>query len=119
MQKKVLFLFRHGPYGSSAGREGLDAVLVVAAFDQKTSLLFLDDGVFQLCAGQGDALVGVKNHSPAFASLPLYDVESIYVDADSLAARGLSAEDLLMPVSLLSSGEAKALLDEQDVVLSY
>jgi tRNA 2-thiouridine synthesizing protein C len=36
-----------------------------------------------------------------------------------MQARGLTAEDLLVPVTLLSRAEMGALMDEQDVVLSF
>ncbi|MBI2381125.1 MAG: sulfurtransferase complex subunit TusC [Gammaproteobacteria bacterium] len=118
MAKRVLFIHRHGPYGSSAGREGLDAAFVAAAFDQEVSLLFLGDGVFLLAKGQSDAL-GLKDASASFASLPLYDVERIYVDAGALAQRGLRVEDMLMPVEVLDLPAIRALIEAQDVVLGF
>ncbi len=50
--KKLLFISRHAPYGSSLARDALDAVLASSAYDQQLSLLFMDDGVFQLLKNQ-------------------------------------------------------------------
>jgi len=36
-----------------------------------------------------------------------------------LDARGLTADDLVVPVEVLTSDEIATLLDEQDVVLSF
>ena len=36
-----------------------------------------------------------------------------------MEARGLSEDDLLVPVTVLSSAEMGALMDQQDVVLSF
>ena len=38
---------------------------------------------------------------------------------ESLDARGLSEDDLLVPVTVLSSAEMGTLMDEQDVLLSF
>ena len=48
-----------------------------------------------------------------------YDIEKLYVERESLEARGLSEDDLIVDVTVLSSGELGRLMDEQDVVLSF
>lgn len=118
MRKRCLFILRHGPYGTQSGREGLEALLVAAAFDQAVSLLLLDDGVLHLLKNQNDGC-GVKDCSPTFRSLPLYDVETVWVDAVSLRERGLALEDLLIPVELVDGAALPALLAHQDCVLSF
>lgn len=119
MRKRILFVHRHGPYGSTAGREALDAVLVTAAFDQDVSLLFVEDGVLLLLKGQSDAVIAVKDASPAYQSLPLYEVERLCVDGQALAERGLSFEDLLVPVEVLDRAGVRALIEAQDSVLGF
>ena len=42
----------------------------------------------------------------------------LFVEQESLAARGLTAADLIVEVTVLPSRELGALMDEQDVVLS-
>ena len=49
--KKFMFLNRKAPYGTVYALEGLEVVLISAAFDQDVSLVFIDDGVFQLMKG--------------------------------------------------------------------
>ena len=39
---------RRPPHGSIFAQEGLETVLIGAAFEQSVNLLFLDDGVFVL-----------------------------------------------------------------------
>jgi tRNA 2-thiouridine synthesizing protein C len=48
-----------------------------------------------------------------------YDVNQLYVEQESLVARGLSVEDLIVPVQVLSSAELAALMAKQDVVFSF
>jgi tRNA 2-thiouridine synthesizing protein C len=118
-RKKFMFVNRTAPYGSVYALESLEVVLITAAFDQDVSLVFVDDGVFQLKRGQQTKGIETKNFSPAYRALEGYDVEKLYVEAESLAARGLAEADLLVDVTVLSSQELGALMDEQDVVLSF
>jgi tRNA 2-thiouridine synthesizing protein C len=117
--KKFMFVNRTAPYGSVYALESLEVVLISAAFDQDVSLVFLDDGVYQLKKGQQTKGIETKNFSPAYRALADYDVEKLYVEQASLAARGLSAADLIVDVTVLTSREIGALMDEQDVVLSF
>jgi len=117
--KKFMFVNRKAPYGTIYALESLEVVLITAAFDQDVSLVFLDDGVYQLKKGQQTKGIEIKNFSPTFRALEGYDVEKLYVEKESMDARGLTAEDLLVDVTMLSSTEMGALMNEQDVVLSF
>ncbi len=94
-------------------------MLIAATFDQDVSLVFLDDGVYELAKGQDTQGIGVKNHSKTYRALDGYDVEKLYVERESLDARGLAESDLIVDVEVLSSAEMAALMAEQDVVLSF
>ena len=52
MAKSLLIVSRQAPWAGPAAREALDIALAGGAFDLPIGLLFLDDGVFQLVAGQ-------------------------------------------------------------------
>ena len=117
--KKFMFVNRTAPYGSVYALESLEVVLITAAFDQDVSLVFVEDGVFQLAKGQQTKGIETRNFSPAYRALEGYDVEKLYVERESLAARGLTAADLIVEVTVLPSRELGALMDEQDVVLSF
>ena len=117
--KKFMFVNRSAPYGTIYALESLEVVLISAAFDQDVSLAFVDDGVWQLTRGQQTKGIGLKNFSPTYRALDGYDVEKLYVERESLEARGLSEDDLIVDVTVLSSGELGRLMDEQDVVLSF
>ena len=117
--KKFMFVNRTAPYGTAYALESLEVVLITAAFDQDVSLVFIDDGVWQLKKGQQTKGVEMKNFSPTYRALEGYDVEKLYVERESLEARGLTEDDLLVDVTVLSSAEMGALMEEQDVVLSF
>src|SRR5512134_3414436 len=114
-----MFVNRKAPYGTIYALEALEVVLISAAFDQDVSLAFLDDGVYQLLKGQQTKALEVKNFSPTYRALEGYDVEKLYVERESLEVRGLTENDLLVPVQVLRSADMAALMAEQDVVLSF
>lgn len=117
--KKFMFVNRKAPHGTIYALESLEVVLITAAFDQDVSLAFVDDGVFQLKKGQQTKGIETKNFSTTFRALEGYDIEKLYVEKESMEARGLSEDDLLVDVTVLSSKEMGALMDDQDVVLSF
>lgn len=117
--KKFMFVNRKAPYGTVYALEGLEVVLISAAFDQDVSLAFVDDGVFQLVKGQKTDGVEMKNFSPTYRALEGYDIEKLYVERESLEARGLSEEDLLVDVQVMSAAEMGDVMAQQDVVISF
>ena len=117
--KKFMFVNRKAPYGTIYALESLEVVLISAAFDQDVSLAFLDDGVYQLTKGQHTKGIDVKNFSPTYRALEGYDIEKLYVEKESLDARGLTEDDLLVDVQVLSTAEMADLMEQQDVVLSF
>lgn len=117
--KKFMFLNRKAPYGTVYALEGLEVVLISAAFDQDVSLAFVDDGVFQLTKGQSTKGIEMKNFSPTYRALEGYDIEKLYVERESMEARGLTEADLLVDVQVKSAAEIGALMNEQDVVISF
>ena len=117
--KKFMFVNRKAPYGTVYALEGLEVVLISAAFDQDVSLVFLDDGVYDLVKGQNTKDIEVKNFSPTYRALEGYDIEKLYVERESLAARGLTQDNLIVPVEVLSAAQLSELMGQQDVVISF
>ncbi|WP_373508295.1 sulfurtransferase complex subunit TusC [Thiocapsa sp.] len=131
--KKFMYLNRKAPYGTIYAWEALEVVLIGAAFDQDVSVMFLDDGVFQLTKGQDTKAIGMKNFSPTFRTLGDYEVKKIYVDRASLEARGLTEDDLVEIawedfeteeeieniVEVVDSARVSALMNESDAIFSF
>ena len=117
--KKFMFVNRKAPYGTVYALESLEVVLITATFDQDVSLVFIDDGVYELTKGQQTKGIGIKNYSPSYRALDGYDVEKLYVDQASLSARGLTEKDLLVPVEVLTAEQMGQLMQQQDVILSF
>jgi tRNA 2-thiouridine synthesizing protein C len=116
--KRFMYVNRKAPYGTVYALEMLEKVLIAAAFEQDVSVVFLDDGVYQLRKEQKTEAVNMKNFSPTFRALEGYDVEKLYVEKESLESRGLSEDDLVVPVEVLGRDELKALMDKQEVIFT-
>lgn len=117
--KKFMFVNRKAPYGTIYALESLEVVLISATFDQDVSLVFIDDGVYELVKGQQTKGIGIKNFSPSYRALEGYDIEKLYVDQASLDQRGLKEADLLVPVEVLDTQKMGQLMAQQDVILSF
>lgn len=118
--KKILCISRHAPYDSAFAREALDATLAASVFDQKTSLLFIDDGVFQLVDNQKTKRISQKNISKTLTALTLYGVDNIYIQSTSLIKRNLTKSQLILRnIQVLDDNAVKHLLNKQDQILSF
>ena len=131
--KKFMYVNRTAPHGSVYAQEGLEVALIGAAFDQDVSMAFIDDGVFQIKSGQDTSATGMKNFSPAYQALGDYDISRLYVERESLEARGLNMDDL-MPLTwededddynekpsirIVDSDELAHIIAGQDVIFNY
>jgi tRNA 2-thiouridine synthesizing protein C len=68
---------------------------------------------------QDTSAIGTKNFSKTFRALEMYDVEKLYVEKESMQARGISEDDLNVPVEVISSEEIGRLMEQHDVILSF
>lgn len=110
--RQILLLLRQTPRRGGLARESLELAVVTAVFDQSVSVLFKDDGVWQLL---GD---GADDEDGLLAELGNYGVNQLYACGPSLEARGLRDSALAVPVRRLTLAEQHALLASQHVVLS-
>ena len=116
--KRFMYVNRRPPHGTIYALECLEVVLITAAFEQFESLVFMDDGVYQLKKDQDTTGIGTKNFSKTYRALDDYDVERIYVEKESLEARGLTADDLIIQPEILPTDELREIMAQQDVVFS-
>ncbi|MBT4356645.1 MAG: sulfurtransferase complex subunit TusC, partial [Proteobacteria bacterium] len=128
--KKFMYVNRHAPYGTVYALEGLEVVLIGAAFEQEVSMAFIGDGVFQLKQGQDTVDSDMKNFSPTYRALGDYEVNRLYVERESLEERGLNEDDLMpltwededddwaekKSIHIVSRTQLADLLEEQDVI---
>ncbi len=114
-----MHVMREAPHGTIYTYEGLEMILIMAAYDQDISVAFIDDGVYALKKGQNTEGIEMKGFAKTFGALDGYDVERLFVDQISLEERGLTEDDLVVDVEILSSAEIGKLMAEQDVVVHH
>lgn len=116
--KSYLFVLRKPAHSGAYVQEMLDIILTAAAFDQQVALLLLDDGVFQLKNGQQPENQGMKDTAAIFKALEIYDVNAVYTETESLQERGLTPQDLCLPVEILDRNAIAGLMAQFDVVFA-
>ena len=114
-----MHVLRHAPHGTIYTYEGLEMILIMAAYEQDLSVVFIGDGVYALKKGQDTSGISIKGFSRTFMALDGYDVEKLYVDRLSLEERGLTEEDLVVDVEVLDAEETGRLMQEQDVIIHH
>lgn len=118
-KKSVLIISGQAPYGSAKPREALDVALTCSIFEMPVRLLFLGDGIYQLLKEQQAEAVEQKSLEAMLSALPMYDIEELYVTADELNSRGLSADQLALPVNVLDSNALSELMRHTDTTLTF
>jgi len=116
---KIMFVCRQAPHGSIYAYEGLEVMLIFGAYEQEYAAVFMDDGVLDLKKGQDTAELGVKEFSTTYRVMEDYGIETIYVDRKSLEERGLTEDDLLIPVQVVERAVIAEAMHQQDVILSF
>ena len=125
--KRILFLCTRAPYGTIYALEALEALLATSAYEQQLSLAFIEDGVYQLQRGQNPSRLGMKQFAQTFAALPDFGVTKIYVNANSLNARGIATTDLIEvcddsganQLTVCHAEQLAQMMESQDIVLEF
>lgn len=118
-RRTVLHVMRHAPHGTVYTYEGLEMILMMAAFELDLTVVFIGDGVYALKKEQDTGGIGIKGYAKTFGALRDYDVEKLFVDRVSLEQRGLSPDDLVIGAQVLESREIGKLMDAQDVIIHH
>jgi tRNA 2-thiouridine synthesizing protein C len=116
--KNILFVLRKPPHSGAYTQEMLDVVMTAAAFDQEVSLLFLDSAVFQIKKQQLPESLGLKDTAATFKALPLYNIDTLYVETESLSELGLTPDNLDEPVLAIPRIKIGEFLNSFELVLS-
>lgn len=107
------------PFSSNHGKDALDVALMFGSFEQKVSLFFQGDGVYQLMANQDGRLVSIKDYLKTFSAFEFYDIEDIYVCQQSLVSRQLNEIFHINDVQVLTSTEFSKALNRHQHVLRF
>ena len=118
MANSILVLITRSPYGLEEAFAGLRLALAMGVNGMKTSVLMIEDGVFNALGTQKSE--AVKMPSNIEATKELYDFEiPVYVVKEDLAARGIPESKLFDGLKVVPASKAKELLAEHEVVTTF
>jgi tRNA 2-thiouridine synthesizing protein C len=116
---KVAVLMRKAPYGSVYTAEGLRTLMGIAVFELEISVVFIDDGVYAVLAGQAPGKLDMKPLGDAFPMLSEFGVTDFYVHDESLQERGLTVDDLVLDVAVVDGSQVAEILESAGKVLPF
>ncbi|QSX35283.1 sulfurtransferase complex subunit TusC [Shewanella avicenniae] len=117
--KHIAVIFRSAPHRNGKAREGLEFALLAANLDQQVSLIFLDEGIFNLLAAQQPELIGNKDYIASFKAVDFYDIEPVLVAEEAMAKFSLTPADLLYPATVSTAATIQQHLQSVDEVLVF
>jgi tRNA 2-thiouridine synthesizing protein C len=116
---KVAVVMRKAPYGTVYTAEGFRTLMGIAVFEMDISVVFVDDGVYALVAGQAPGKLDMKPLGDGFPMLAEFGVSNFYVHDESLRERGLTAGDLVMDVEIIDGAQVAEILESAGKVLPF
>lgn len=114
---KIAVVVTSLPLQGIAARESLDLIFALAAVDHQLSVIFSGDAVYQLVKAEDSTTLMVKDFRRSFKLFELYDIENLYVCAESLRKRNLQASELVPGFQPLEQTELSQLFFTQQHVI--
>ena len=112
--KTVLYTIREKP--GKLANETIDVILVSGIMEQMTSVVFLDDGVYQLISNFND--LGFKDTKKKWSALASYGIEDVYALRNSLEERSIDPLQLPDWVKPIDTSDLRQLLHSVNFVIS-
>lgn len=118
MASSALVLITKAPYGLEEAFAGLRLALAMGVNGMKTSVLLMEDGVYNALATQKSDVVKMPSNMDATKELYDFDVP-VYVVKEDLDARGIPESKLFEGLKVVPASTARQLLAEHDVTTTF
>ena len=118
-KKHILIVNQSAPYSSSNAKESLDIALAAGTFEQTVSILFTGDACYQLLPNQTPETINSKNLCQMLKVLPIYGIDELLVDEQSLLSRNITHLDKDLAVRKISQQEIHALYQSTTTVFRF
>ena len=115
--KNILIIHTSSALNSLDGKEGLDMSLIFGSYEQKVSVLFYQQGVFQTLTKQNPESVGQKDYLAAIKSLDIYDIEQVFACQQSLQDFGFGESKLIENIERASHDTINQLKSNADHII--
>jgi tRNA 2-thiouridine synthesizing protein C len=118
MASSILVLITKPPYGLEEAFAGLRLALAMGVNGMKTSVLFVEEGVYNAVGTQKAEVL--KMPSNVDATKDLYEFEvPVYVVSEDLASRGIQEGMLFEGLKVIPAAKVRELLAAHDVVTTF
>jgi tRNA 2-thiouridine synthesizing protein D len=118
MASSILVLITKPPYGLEDAFAGLRLALAMGVNGMKTSVLFVEEGVYNAVGTQKAEVLKMPSNVDATKDLYEFDVP-VYVVSEDLADRGIQEGMLFDGLKLIPATKARELMAEHDVVTTF
>ena len=115
---KITVCMTTAPYNGVLAQDALDFAMGATNYGHDVSLLFMEDGVFQLLAKQ-QPVEGIKNHEKRLKSLPFFDMETLLCCKSSLVKRNISPAEIEHDITLCDTDTMSDMLCQSDHVVRF
>ena len=118
MADSTLVLVTRSPYGLEEAFAGLRLALAMAVNGMKTSVVLMEDGVYNSLSSQNSEAVKMPSNKEATTELYDFDVP-VYVVREDLEARGLKEPQIFEGLKVIPASDVRKLVEEHDVVTTF
>lgn len=119
MSQNLLIINRKPPWLGVSVHEIADIALSGGSLNLPISILFMDDGVFQILERDIPSAVGERDLSANLKSLPLFGVDQIFSCGYSLKSRGcISFKLILESIKILNLKEVRETIQSHHQVIT-
>jgi sulfur relay protein TusB/DsrH len=118
MASSVLVLITRAPYGLEETFAGLRLALAMGVNGVKTSVVMMEDGVYNALRSQKSEVLKMPSNMDATRELYDFDVK-VSVVREDLAPRGIGEDGLFEGLSVISRAQLRQMVIEHDVVTTF
>jgi sulfur relay protein TusC/DsrF len=114
----ILVLITRAPYGLEEAFAGLRLALAMGVNGVKTSVVLMEDGVYNAVAAQKSEVLKMPSNADATKELYDFDVQ-VFVVREDLASRGIPESRLFDGLKVVPSSQLRQLIGEHDLVTTF
>lgn len=118
MAGSILVLITRPPYGLEEAFAGLRAALAMAVNGMKTTVLLMEDGVYNAVSTQKPEAVKMPSNIEATKELYDFDVD-VFVVKEDLDRRAVRDGDVVEGIKVVPAASVKDLIEGHDVVTTF
>jgi tRNA 2-thiouridine synthesizing protein D len=118
MASSILVLITRAPYGLEEAFAGLRLALAMGVNGVKTSVILMEDGVYNAVGSQRSEILKMPSNADATKELYDFDVR-VHVVKEDLASRGIQESSIFEGLKPIPRAHLTQMLSDHDVVTTF